>query len=283
MSESGASNPKADQTPKAGQAKGAAKFPLFYKNPVPLQAKTHAQTKLSKKPDFAFAAKSTAVPIIARELPIAAQNYPIVFTGGDNPQPFVVLGLGRNQNLFVNPDGTWRAKCYIPAYVRRYPFILITSENAQRVLLSIDEDCSRISTDETVDGNNLFDADGKPTPTTDTATKFCQDFHQNYQNTMVFGAAVAASGILRPNQLNIKNGDKQSTALQGFQIVDEKALRELPDETILEWHKKGWLALLNMHLASQYHWNSLRTISGLAAEQASDKDATEADVSGAVH
>ncbi|MBV1887456.1 MAG: SapC family protein [Parvibaculaceae bacterium] len=272
MSESGASNPKADQT------KGAAKFPLFYKKPVPLQSKTHAQTILSKKADFAFAANSTAVPIIAREVPIAAQNYPIVFTGGESPQPFAVLGLGPNQNLFVNPDGTWREKCYIPAYVRRYPFILITSENAQRVLLSIDEDCSRIGTDETVDGNPLFDAEGKPTPTTDTATKFCQDFHQNYKSTAVFGAAVAASGILRPNQLNIRNGDKQSTALQGFQIVDEKALRALPDETILDWHKKGWLSLLNMHLASQYHWNSLRSISGLAV----DKE-TEADVSGAVH
>ena len=272
MSESGASNPK------AGQAKGAAKFPLFYKNPVPLQSKTHAETQLSKKADFSFAADTTAVPIIAREVPIAAQNYPIVFTGGDKPQPFVVLGLAANQNLFVNPDGTWRAKSYIPAYVRRYPFILITSESAQRVLLSIDEDCSRIGNEETVDGNKLFDADGKPTPTTDTATKFCQDFHREFQSTMSFGEAVAASGILRPNQLNIKNGDKQSTALQGFQIVDEKALRALPDETILEWHKKGWLSLLNMHLASQYHWNSLRGISGLKVDKA-----IEEDVSGAVH
>ena len=49
----------------------------------------------------------------------------------------------------------------------------------------------------------------------------------------------------------------ENYTLNGFRIVDEKVLRALPDATVVDWHGKGWLALISLHLASQNNWQKL--------------------------
>ena len=74
-----------------------------------------------------FCRKLNAMAISFSEFIVASRDYPIVFSTGDAGQtfaPLVVLGLGNEQNLFVNPDGEWTADTYVPAFVRRYPFCI---------------------------------------------------------------------------------------------------------------------------------------------------------------
>ena len=45
------------------------------------------------------------------------------YEGGFWMYPVALLGLKKNQNLFVDKSGKWNAD-YIPAYARRYPFCM---------------------------------------------------------------------------------------------------------------------------------------------------------------
>ena len=98
--------------------------PLFYTDPTPLTPSTHGKIKVRADRDFLFAKDTNAVPLTTPEFVLAARHYPIVFVG-DELVPTAALGFRPDQNLFVSEDGNWERRCYIPAYVRRYPFILL--------------------------------------------------------------------------------------------------------------------------------------------------------------
>ena len=72
---------------------------------------------------FAFAAGAQAVPLTVTEFPVAALSFPIIFAG-DRRQPLAVMGVSGDANMFIQPNGYFEAGVYVPAYIRRYPFVL---------------------------------------------------------------------------------------------------------------------------------------------------------------
>lgn len=135
-------------------------LPLFYEQPRPLAPGAHANLSLAGNTGFGYAAKTNAVPLVATELPTACRHFPIVFTDGDQPTPVAVLGVRGQENLFVDAQGQWRAGAYIPAYVRRYPFIFMENEDRSQFTLCVDEKAASV-----VEGrdNPFFDEAGEPT------------------------------------------------------------------------------------------------------------------------
>ena len=72
-----------------------------------------------------FIAQTHAIPVTVDEFGLAQRNYPIVFSIGDNPIPIALMGLNEGVNVFLDPDGRpIDSTVYIPAYIRRYPFLL---------------------------------------------------------------------------------------------------------------------------------------------------------------
>src|SRR3546814_5217323 len=56
---------------------------------------------------------------------VQAQRFlPIVFSAGANPVPLGLMGLNEGINTFTDDEGKLRGPTYVPAYVRRYPFML---------------------------------------------------------------------------------------------------------------------------------------------------------------
>ena len=111
---------------------------------------------------------------MAVEFPHAASEYAIVFAGTkDNLMPAVILGVRESENLYVSQDAKWDAK-YIPAFVRRYPFVFSNTEDSQRFVLCIDEEFSGFNREGR--GEKLFDEDSKPTPYVENILKFLQDY-----------------------------------------------------------------------------------------------------------
>ena len=114
---------------------------LFYQKPIPLNKNEHRAKKIKSQPNnFEFASKTNSVILAGVEFSEAAKEYPIVFAmSGVCALPVALLVLLNNYNLFIIDDVSWDAK-YIPAFVRRYPFVLAdTGESGQRVVC-IDED-----------------------------------------------------------------------------------------------------------------------------------------------
>src|SRR5262245_9243286 len=98
-------------------------LPLFYRNPQQIEPARHGMAGLREAADFGFARGTNAIALAVPELAHAARSYPVVFSKESPTVPFAIVGVHEDRNLFVDAAGKWRQGAYIPAYVRRYPFI----------------------------------------------------------------------------------------------------------------------------------------------------------------
>jgi hypothetical protein len=237
-------------TPPAAPAQASG--PLFYRNPLPLQSDKHASWRL-RPGSLAFAAETNAIPAVIGEFGMAAQHFPILFTGQD-AAPIVAVGLTRS-NLFVQ-DGKWADDTYAPAYLRRYPFVFMQSDDEGNFLLALDADSEQVNQGGSDEGEPLF-VDGKATELVDNAMKFCADFTREYEQTRQFSAALLAQDLLveRSIDVTLNNGEKMS--VNGFHVVDVEKFAKLPDNIVVEWFRNGWLALIHHHLSSLSRFNAL--------------------------
>ncbi|RVA88736.1 SapC family protein, partial [Mesorhizobium sp. M7A.F.Ca.CA.004.01.1.1] len=152
-------------------------MPLFYSRPEALNPARHGSLGLTARSDFGFARSAHAIPVVASEMPAAMRSYPIVFIG-PGKAPVIITGVRQNENLFVGAEGKWTAPHYIPAYVRRYPFILAEDPtSAGRLTLCVERASDRIvdqllapSRDDKI---LPFFTGNEPTEATKQALAFC--------------------------------------------------------------------------------------------------------------
>lgn len=241
----------------AGEQPPAANMPLFYKSPTPLDAKAHANLALKKNFGFSFTEGINAVPINLIEMPQVCHYYPIAFSPDGNATPVAILGLRDNENLFLKNDGTWLENTYVPAYIRRYPFIFSEMPDGDQLTLCVDMDENVI---EEKGEQPFFGKDGQATQLAQNALEFCKSYHAAAQQTVEFSKALAASGLLVEREAQINIAGNKRINFSGFKIIDEKQLTELDDKTFLEWRAKGWLPFLYAHLFSGAQWQRLSGI-----------------------
>jgi hypothetical protein len=246
------------QQPKPAEAG----LPLFYKNPMPLEPARHAKAGLGSRADFGFARKTNAVALTLSEFGVAARNYPIVFSAAAPVVPFAVLGVRDNENLFLDKDGKWREDAYVPAYVRRYPFIFTEVPNTERLVLCVDEAAEHF---EKTGSSQPFFVDGKPSENLTRALRFNEMFHAQLDDTRRFGAWLEENGMLEEKMARAELPGGQSYTLRGFRLISPEKIGVLKDEQVLELHKKGWLPLLHFHLQSLTNWAVLTKMIPVAA------------------
>jgi hypothetical protein len=242
-----------DQTAVPDTAK-APSLPLFYQQPRALDRVRHAAFRLREPADLGFAAPANNLPVLIEEFAHAGHSYPIVFTMGDVPTPVALLGLRDKQNLFLRQrDGswTWAADTYIPAYIRRYPLILMETQTPGEFTVCIDEAA------ESATGEAMFTSDGELSEAGKSAVSFCQAYQNQIVATMEFTKALQAHGLLEQSQAEIKLASGETLNLNGFLTVDQKKLDELPDDVYLEFRRKGWIGLIHLHIASVLNWERL--------------------------
>jgi SapC len=229
-------------------------LPLFYAQPKVLQPRRHGARSLAGSADYRFTATTNAVPLVAAEMPSAARHFPVVFTDEALPQPVAVLGLRAGQNLFVDAQGQWQPGSYVPAYVRRYPFIFLENEACTEYTLCIDEAAVAV-----VPGswNPFFDASDRPTPLTRSALAFCRDYQAQLEPTLAFARALVAAQLLVDHRADVTLKDGQQLSLSGFKVIDEAKFNGLPDAEFCRWRTRGWLPWVYAHFASVGAWSGL--------------------------
>ena len=238
-------------------------LPLFYRDPQPLSAAQHGDWRL-KDGDAAFAAETPFVPVVVSEIAAAARCYPVVFSAGEGAQPVAVLGL-EQRNLFV-ADGRWAEGAYVPVYVRRYPFGFIATVNPDGFALAVDAASERLAASGE-EGAALFDGD-QPTQLTQEAMAFCNAFQGEAAATQAFGEALRAQDLLIDRRADVTLPDGRKLGLDGFQIIDTERFAKLDEAVVLDWHRRGWLALVHFHLASLERFGALLSLHGQAATTA---------------
>lgn len=248
-------NGKAGATSKeAKEVSPASNFPMFYNSVVPLNAGSHSEFKIAQMKDFSFAKTANSIILAATEFAQAAVHYPVVFSKiGENIQAFAVTGHTAGENLFVGDDNKWRPDTYIPAYVRRYPFLLVQSDN-ENLSLGVDEKSSLFSKK---NGEALYDK-GEASNVAKHALSFCYNYRQELEGTVALLKQIGEADILIERSADVSmDGGKKKAKITGFSVVDEKKLSELSDEKFLELRKSGALNLIYSHLWSMRSWNNL--------------------------
>ncbi|MGE0755287.1 MAG: SapC family protein [Alphaproteobacteria bacterium] len=234
--------------------------PMFYVQPVPLDAKRHEKAGCTPTANFTFAAETNSIPLNVAEFVEAAKVYPIVFTQGENPSPVVIVGL-EQQNYFVDGKGNWRADTYIPAYVRKYPFVFMGAPEQEQFVLCVDEAAHQFRVRGGKDALALF-TDGKASDMARMALEFCTAYHNHHRMSMEFTKALADAGLLASHASSARLFNGRTIRLGGFQVVDEKKFNALPDEKILEFKKKGWLPFIYFSLLSVSNFKRLADLAG---------------------
>lgn len=221
--------------------------PMYYEKPVLLDREKHRRRRVRPGKGFGFARKSNSLYLAGAEFGEACKEYPIVFTRGPNGKtvPVVMLGLRNGENLFVKDDEGWDAR-YIPAFVRRYPFVLAEMPG-QSLAVCVDEACDGLNDTE---GEALFDEQGQDTPFLKNALEFLGQYQREYVHTASFCQRLEDNGLLTEMNAQAKLADGRSYTVKGLLVVDEKKLLALPDATVLTLFRSGELHLVSMHLLS---------------------------------
>ncbi len=227
-----------------------ANLPLFYKDLLPLQSGMHTKYRAHTTDKAPFLANAHAVPVTIDEFVHAQRFFPIVFSVGEIPVPLVLFGLNEGVNVFVEEDGTLKREIYVPAYVRRYPYMLARlTPDAQELSLCFDPQSGLVS--EQGDGDALFSDDGKPSDATNAILKFCEEFELSAQRTTAFVKELQEMELLMDGEVSIQlDGQQQPYVYRGFQMVNEEKFRELRGDELRKINQNGILPLVYAHLFS---------------------------------
>ena len=229
---------------------------LIYETAVPVSAARHGSVSLEPVADYAFSAGINAVPLMAVEFLRAATEYAIVFTdAGDDVVPAVVLGVRGNQNLYLSSDLKWQAQ-YIPAFIRRYPFVFSSSADGKTLTLCIDESHPGVNREGR--GERLFGDDGKPTAYVERVLKFLQEYQAHFERTRQFGRRIKEFGLLEPMQAQVTTPKGDKLSLSGFLSVSREKLRALDGQALSTLARTDELELLYLQLHSMRNFGDVK-------------------------
>jgi len=229
---------------------------LIYETAVPVSSGRHSGCSVEVGTDYAFARNVNSVPLMAVEFPNAAPEYAIVFAGAqETMMPAVILGVRSNENLYLSGGTGWQAK-YVPAFVRRYPFVFSTTDDGKTFMLCVDEAFPGFNREGR--GQRLFGDDNKPTPYVDNVLKFLQEYQAQFLRTQAFCRKVKELDLLEPMQAQISMGSGERLSLGGFWAVNRAKLKALPGDKLAELAKTDELELLYLHLQSMRNFSNLR-------------------------
>jgi hypothetical protein len=224
-------------------------LPLFYNALEPLSSQTHAKYHVRATDTAPFLVGNHAVPVTVDEFPLLQRHMPIVFTVGQEAIPIALMGLNEGVNVFVGDDGKLTEQVYVPAYVRRYPYMLARLRpDAEEMSLCFDPTSDRVG--EFDEGEALF-ADGEPTEVTKNILAFNESFEQAGARTAAFMKELGELGLLMDGEMSIQpEGAAQPFIYRGFQMVDEKKLAEVRGDQLRKMNQSGMLPLIYAHLFS---------------------------------
>jgi len=229
---------------------------LIYSSVSPLNRASHGDLAYKPTERFDFVREINAAPIMAAEFLAASNDFAIVFAdAGGSPMPAILFGVKAEQNLFVGADGTWGAG-YIPAFLRRWPFVFSADDTGETLTLCIDETAPGFNREGR--GERLFDSEGAPTGFTNQMLGFLQEYQAQQARTKAFCDRLVALELLQTVEAHIPLPGEDARTLTGFQVVNREKLKALPAEVVEELFRADGLELIYLHLISMRNLERLR-------------------------
>lgn len=239
-------------------------LPLFYKDLMPLNMRDHDGWRSRSLDSVDWLVGQHAVPLTVEEFPLAQRDFPIVFSSGENPVPLALFGLNEGVNVFVNDEGKVTQDIYLPAYIRRYPFILAKLDsNSDNMSLCFDPSADILG--DFKEGEIVFE-DGKPSEFIQGVMEFCQRFEQAGQRTQTFVDELKKHDLLMDGEVSIQRSEIQDQPFiyRGFKMINVEKFRELRGDVLRTWNQNG---MLNLVIAQIFSLDLLKTIFAMQIAQ----------------
>jgi hypothetical protein len=225
-------------------------MPVFYSAVEPINLEQHGKMKVHGITSMPEMGRTHAVPLTVDEFTLVQRHYPIVFSVGGPPVPIALMGLNEGVNVFLDENGrALDPNIYIPAYLRRYPFLLARLRpDTDELSLCFDPTSGAIG--DFPDGEPLFDGE-EPSGATKAILEFCEQFEAAGLRTNAFIEDLVKSDLLMDGEVAIQpEGAEQPFVYRGFRMIDEEKVRNLRGDELRRMNQNGMLPLLFAHLFS---------------------------------
>ena len=239
-------------------------LPLFYNDLTPLNSRDHGSWIAISTDKAKWVVNQHAIPLTVDEFALAQRDFPIVFSDSDKPVPLALMGLNEGVNVFFDDAGELREPVYVPAYIRRYPYLLAKlTPDAEQLSLCFDPESGLLA--EEGEGNALFDGE-EPTEHVKGVLNFCEQFEQAGVRTQQFIDELIKHDLLMEGEVGIQRGDEPDKpyVYRGFKMVNQEKLVGLRGDLLRTWNQNGLLPLIYAHLFSL---DLMRIIFGKQVEQ----------------
>lgn len=228
---------------------------LIYQSPAPVNSARHRGVSVEARADFGHARGAHSMPVMVSEFQQAAAEFPIVFAAAEGSViPVLALGARAGENLYVDAQGRWMARC-VPAFLRRYPFVYAQGQGDE-FTLCIDEAYPGLNAQGR--GEPLFGADDRPSGYVQQVIRFMQEYRLQFERSRAFGQQLQQLGLLQPMRADLVLADGQHAVLGGFLAVDRERLKALPAEALQALVRDDALERVYLHLQSLRHFETLR-------------------------
>jgi hypothetical protein len=225
-------------------------LPLFYKSIEPINLEQHGKMKVRGLTSLPELGRTHAVPLTVDEFALVQRHFPIVFSVGGDPVPIALMGLNEGVNVFLDENGrSNEPNLYIPAYLRRYPFLLAKLRpDSDELSLCYDPTSGAVG--DFAEGEPLFDGD-EPSAATKAILEFCEQFEAAGLRTTAFLEDLVKSDLLMDGEVAIQpEGFEQPFVYRGFRMIDEEKVRNLRGDELRKMNQSGMLPLIYAHLFS---------------------------------
>jgi len=225
-------------------------------NFVPVRKEQHQNTKIANQRNLAHVANQHIVPVTAAEYAQASVSFPIVLVKNpDSPRfrSIAMLGLESGENLFYQND-KWSGLS-VPLSIGLAPFALGIDPDKENTLTAcIDIDSEFVGEDKDL---ALFDAEGEETEVLTNVQQSLGRLYDNERMTENFIKELEEHDLLQELQLNIDLSNGEKKKLVGIFTINEEKIKELDEDKVIDFHKRGLFVPIYAMLGSLGQINRL--------------------------
>jgi hypothetical protein len=222
----------------------------MYNNLEPINKVTDKDISIKEVKDYSFSKEQMNSPITISEFYEACKDYPIFFVKDNNNSwmATAMLGYKEKQNTFVDEKGTWAKHKYVPAHIRRYPFIFVTDNKSSQLTLGVEKDYKIKSQKEK--NRKLFDKDGNNSEFLNGILGFLNQYHKDFLETASFIKQLDEWELLEEKNAKVVISKDEQYNVNGFYVVNEEKLKHLSKKRKEELFNKNATPLITAHLIS---------------------------------
>lgn len=199
----------------------------------------HHDLRVIARGGRAFGDSVNQVLIYPTEFEAAAREFPILLRpdAEGRLRPVAVLGLERDDNLFLGPDGAWQS-AYIPAVLEAQPFAIAAAQAAGELQILVDPDHPRLSR---TTGAPLFLEHGGQASALEAVLATLRSIYVGNGLLDPLVEALSGVGLLRPFDIQLRAGPDRAYAISDAQTIDRERLAALGGAKLEALHRAGFL------------------------------------------